>query len=318
MPLDPRAKRLLDIVAIGRAPMAAELSAPKMREAIRQLARDTDVTDAIDSIQNRTIPGPSGDMAIRVYSPARDRESLPGALVYFHGGMMVFSDLDTHDGVCRMLANASGCRVVSVDYRLAPEHPFPAAIDDAMAATQWVFDHATELNADRGRIGVAGDSAGGTLASVVCQLARAAGEPRIALQVLLCPVTDLGAESASRREFASGYFIDRAVLEWAKAQYCPPGTNLEDPRISPIRADSFSGLPPAIIHTAQYDPVRDEGAAYAQALERAGVSVRYVCHSGMIHHFYCMGRIISHARTAIGDLGAEIAAMLSPRPESAR
>jgi acetyl esterase/lipase len=217
----------------------------------------------------------------------------------------VFCDLTTHDGLCRLLANSSGCRIVSVHYRLAPEHPFPAGLEDGTVVTNWVADHAEELHSDPARLIVAGDSAGGTIAAVICQLALRQGGPRIALQVLLCPVTDLAEESASRRGFAEGYFIERSTLEWAKRVYVA-GADLNDARLSPLRASTLAGLPPTHVHTAEYDPMRDEGKAYAEALVAAGVSVRYTCHPGLIHHFYCMTGAIPHARTVVASIGAAI------------
>jgi acetyl esterase/lipase len=204
-----------------------------------------------------------------------------------------------------MLANSSGCRVIAVEYRLAPEHPFPAAIDDGTSITSWIAEHPAELSIDPDRLIVAGDSAGGTIAAVICQLAASGDGPRIALQVLLCPVTDLAAESESRRDFAEGYFIERSTLEWAKAVYCA-GAELGDPRVSPLRAKSLVGLPAAHIHTAEFDPMRDEGEAYARALDAAGVAVRYTCHPGLIHHFYCMAGAIPRARAVLASVGAEI------------
>lgn len=312
MPLDRHAKRLLDMVRVGGMPATSELSVANMRDAMRQLARVADASDiAIDRVDDVTIPGPGGTLAIRVYTPQQTRDATSAGVVYFHGGMGVFSDIDTHDGVCRLLANGSGCRIFSVQYRLAPEHPFPAGIEDAVAATSWVSQHAGDLRVDASRLGVAGDSAGGTLAIAVCLLAKESGGPPIALQALLCPVTDLSTEAPSRLEFAHGYFIERSVLEWAKTLYCPNQSDLADPRVSPLRAGNFSGLPPAIIHTAEFDPVRDEGAAYAQALDQAGVPVRYLCQSGMIHNFYCMSRVIPSARAIVTAIGAEIGAALS-------
>jgi acetyl esterase/lipase len=316
MPLDRHAKRLLDMVAMGGAPSAAELSPTAMREAMLRLAKSTDASDTpVGDVAERSIPGAGGPLRVRIYSPiGSSNRALPG-LVYFHGGMGVFSDIETHDGVCRMLTAASNCRLLSVDYRLAPEHPFPAAVDDAFAATRWAFECAADLGLDPTRIGVAGDSAGGTLAIVVCLLARDVGAPRIALQALLCPVTDLSRDSTSRVDLASGYFIDRSVLEWAKRLYCSPAVPLDDPRVSPLRARNFAALPPALVHTAEFDPVRDEGQAYADALSRAGVPVDYACHAGMIHNFYCMARAIPAARTIVSEIGVEIGRRLAAGAE---
>jgi acetyl esterase/lipase len=295
------------MLAAGGFPTASEIDPSAMRAAFVRLARAVDAQQVpIGGVENRSISGPLGPLAIRIYSPVEPNGGrLPG-LLYFHGGAWVFCNLDTHDGLCRMLANESGCRVVAVGYRQAPEHKLPAAIDESYAAATWLAAHASELGIDPQRIAIGGDSAGGTLAALVCQLARQKCGPKHALQVLLCPKTDLGADTVSRRQFAKGYFFDQATLEWALRHACPPDFELTDPRFSPLRARDFSGQPPAEIHTAEFDPLRDEGKAYAERLAQAGVRVRYTCHSGMIHHFYGMAGIIRYARTALKDMGSAI------------
>ena len=308
-PIDRSAKRLLDILAAGRSEQTDEVSVEPLRRSMLRLAEAADVRGVpVGGVEDRTAPGPGGPLPIRIYTPAdgcqvNGTDRLP-CVVYFHGGTGTFGSIATHDGLCRLLANSSGCRIVSVGYRLAPEHPFPAAIDDGEFVMSWVADHAGELQVDPDRLVAAGDSAGGTIAAVVCQLARHDG-PRIALQVLLCPVTDLAAESRSRRDFARGYFIERSTLEWAKGAYAA-GADPTDPRLSPLRAATLAGLPPAHVHTAEYDPMRDEGEAYARALASAGVRVRYTCHAGLIHHFYCMAGAIPAGRTVMASVGAAI------------
>jgi acetyl esterase len=314
MPLDRQAKRILDMLAAGgmTAP-ATHFTPPMMRQAMLRLAEALDVKGIpIGGIENRELPGSGGPLAVRIYTPVavKEQQGSPG-IVYFHGGAGVFCSIATHDGLCRMLANASGCRIIAVEYRLAPEHPFPAAVEDSYFASAWVWQHARQLSIDPTRIAVAGDSAGGTLAAVVCQRAKDAGGPSLALQVLLCPVTDLSQASASWATYGEQFFFDRKTLDWAVRQYCSADTDLADIRISPLRAIDLTGLPPAHIHTAEFDPVRDEGKAYAQALTRAGVPVRYVCHAGMIHHFYCMAGAISYAQAAVAQAGAAIRAALS-------
>jgi acetyl esterase len=313
MPLDRQAKRILDMLAAGGMPAGSTHFSPaKMRQAMLRLAEALDVKDIpIGRVENRDLPGPGGALAVRIYTPGavKEQQESPG-IVYFHGGACVYCGIETHDGLCRMLANSSGCRIIAVDYRLAPEHPFPAAVEDSYFASAWVGQHARQLNIDSTRIAVAGDSAGGTLAAVVCQRAKREGGPRLALQVLICPVTDLSQVSESWTAYGEQFFLDRKTLDWAISQYCPADTDLADVRISPLRALDLAGLPPAHIHTAEFDPVRDEGNAYAQALARAGVPVRYVCHAGMIHHFYCMAGAISYAQTAIAQAGEAIRAAL--------
>ncbi|HEX4683957.1 MAG TPA: alpha/beta hydrolase [Gemmatimonadaceae bacterium] len=310
MPLDRHAKRLLDMISAGRGERAVEITAESLRLSMIRFAGAADArNEPIGHVEDRQVHGPDGAILIRVFTPAdAGTEALP-CILYFHGGTGIFCSIDTHDGLCRMLANSSGARVVSVEYRLAPEHPFPAAIDDGAFIMRWVAEHAADLGVDSRRLVVAGDSAGGTIAAVICQIAARDHGPRPALQVLLCPVTDLASESESRRELADGYFIERSTLEWAKSVYSA-GAELRDPRISPLRAASFAGLPPAHIHTAEFDPMRDEGQAYADALTADGVSVRYTCHPGLIHHFYCMAGAIPKARAVVSSIGAEIRAAL--------
>jgi acetyl esterase/lipase len=311
MPLDRHAKRLLDMIAAGRSDQATELSAESLRRSMIRLAEAADARHVpIGRVEERTAPGGDGDIPIRIYAPCESGTDRLPCIVYFHGGTGVFCDIGTHDGLCRMLANSSGCRLISVGYRLAPEHPFPAGIEDARVVTSWIAENAALLQVDPERLVVAGDSAGATIAAVVCQIAHGKG-PRIALQVLLCPVTDLAAETESRLAFAEGYFIERSTLEWAKVVYCG-GAELSDPRVSPLRATSFDGLPPAHVHTAEFDPMRDEGEAYARALEAAGVPVQYTCHAGLIHHFYCMAGAIPQARVVLSSVGAEIRVAVNP------
>ncbi len=205
-----------------------------------------------------------------------------------------------------MLANASGCRLVSVEYRLAPEHKFPAAVEDAHAASVWIVEHARKFGIDPQRIAIGGDSAGATLATVVCQLAKLSGRPRLAAQLLFCPGTDRTADTSSLRALAEGYLLEKKSLEWFLAQYVPPDVDLHDPRVSPALAKDVSGLPPAHIHTAEFDPLRDGGKIYADRLAAAGVEVHYTCHPGMIHHFYGMAGAIPYARIAVEAAGAAI------------
>jgi acetyl esterase/lipase len=229
---------------------------------------------------------------------------LPG-LVFFHGGGWVAGSLESHDGLCRRLANESGCRVIAVDYRLAPEHPFPYALEDGFAAFCHIAHNPKAFGIDPARLGIAGDSAGGTLAAAICRMARDAGAPAIAFQLLICPILDIHGESAARHELADGYFLDRQTLLRDLELYCMDGDR-RDPRLSPLLAEDISGLPPAFIHTGQFDPFGDEGEAYAAKLSDAGVAVHGRVHPGMIHYFYCMPRMIPYAHQALHLMGAEI------------
>jgi acetyl esterase/lipase len=307
MPLDPHVKRFLSMMAAagGGCGIAPDADAGAVRTAQLRLAEALSARDEpIGRIENLSLPGPAGALPIRVYTPVDAAQSTLPGLIYFHGGAWVFCNLDTHDGLCRMLANASGCRVVAVAYRQAPEHRFPAAVEDSYAAAQWIAAAAGELGIDRHRLAVGGDSAGATLATVACQLANRDKRPGFALQLLLCPKTDVARQSRSRQAFAAGYFLDRSTTDWALQQYCPPGSDLTDPRLSPLYATDLSGLPPAEIHTAEFDPFVDEGKAYADKLKDSGVAVRYTCHPGMIHHFYGMPAAIPYARPALRAIGS--------------
>jgi acetyl esterase len=312
MPLDPRAKRFLDTLAAMNPPSALSLTPQERRNALAQLLSFSGTPETVASVRELTVPGPDGPLGARSYAPrdAVEGTSLPG-LVYFHGGGLVAGSLDTHDPICRSLANASGCRIVSVDYRLAPESPFPAAIADGCAAAGWVSAHAGELGIDATQLGLCGDSAGATLAAAVCQLMTAGREGVVAFQFLLCPITDFVAESASRRTLAQGYLVDRDTLEHDLKHYLSADADRADPRISPLRAREVHRLPPTAIHTAEFDPLRDEGQAYAERLKNAGVRTIYRCHPGMIHLFYGLGGLIAYAGAAFALMGADIRSLLA-------
>jgi acetyl esterase/lipase len=312
MPLDPHANKILEMLNAAGAADLSRMTPGEMREGFERLAALVGVNGvAVDAAEDREIPGPAGPIPIRVYAPkGSGPETLPG-LIYFHGGGGVFGSIASHDSLCRLLANAGTCRVVSVGYRLAPEHKFPAAVEDAVAATRTIADQAREFLIDPRRLAVGGDSIGGGLAAVACLMARDRGGPAIALQVLLCPAMDMSKNSDSRIAFASGYFLNQATIDWTLVHYCAPGTDLADPRISPLLAEDLSRLPPAQVHTAEFDPLRSEGAAYADRLQRAGVAVRHTCHAGMIHHFYAMGAVIPYAHTAIAAAGDAIRSALT-------
>lgn len=239
-------------------------------------------------VTERRIPGPAGEIPVRVYRRIGLTGSVP-AIVYLHGGGWVVGDLDTHEGSCRLLALESDCVVVSVDYRLAPEHPFPAAIDDAVAAYRWVHEQAMELAVEPGRVGVMGDSAGGNLAAVVAQVTRDTDVPAPTAQGLVYPATDALLREPSHELFADGFFLTEESIEWYRAQYLPDRNDWDSPLASPIEAPDLSGLCPALVVTAGFDPLRDEGHRYAERLADAGVAVRYRCYDDMVHGFFGMG-----------------------------
>jgi acetyl esterase/lipase len=311
MPLDPWAKRFLDMAGASGVADISRLTAVEMRNAFRGLALAVGARNIpISSVEKGELPGPSGMLPVRVYTPAgRDAEVeptgiLPG-LLYLHGGGCVFGDLDTHDGICRMLANEARCRVFALDYRLAPEHAFPAAIDDCHAAALWISANAARLGIDPDRLAIGGDSAGGNLSAVVCQRAKSSG-PHFKLNVLFCPVLDMSASTPSRRALSAGYFLDQAMIDWSLRLYCPNGALSDDPEISPLRARDFSGLPETHVHTAEFDPLRDEGDAYAQRMRDAGVAVQHAPFAGMIHGFFAMTLALPPAKQAVEDVSAAL------------
>jgi acetyl esterase len=244
----------------------------------------------VGSVEDRTVPGPAGDIPVRVYRP--DVEGPAPILVFLHGGGWVIGNLDSHDVSCRALCKRAEVVVVSVDYRLAPEHPHPAASDDAWAALTWVAAHGDEVGGDASRLAVGGDSAGGNLAALMALRARDEGGPALRHQMLIYPVTDLAAETASHVENGEGYFLTTETMRWFIDHYLGPDRahgDPADPAISPLRADDLSGLPPAQVLTAEFDPLRDEGDAYAARLAEAGVPVDHVQHPGLVHGFIGMG-----------------------------
>jgi acetyl esterase len=266
----------------------------------------------VGSAVDRTLPTATGDVRVRVYTPTGpDRDALP-LVVYFHGGGFVAGDLDTGDGTARYLCQNSHAVLVSVDYRRPPEHKFPAAVDDALAVVEWVSEHAGELGGDAERLAVAGESAGGNLAAVVCQLARAQGPPRIAYQVLCYPVMDFTFPSSpSRAQFGGGdYFLSNRDMEWFRDHYLEKPEQASDPRVSPLKAPDVSGLPPALIIAAECDLHTDEGRAYADRLSAAGVPVEYRCFSGTIHAFMAFSGAIPLGRDGLAFTAARVRSAL--------
>jgi acetyl esterase/lipase len=309
MPLDPRAKRFLDLLAASNPPDALTTTVAQRRKALAEIMKLSGAQLTVGKVEDRLIPSPSGELRIRLYAPPEATDSMP-ALIYFHGGGLVAGSLDTHDSIARALTISGLIRVISVDYRLAPEHPFPAALEDAMTALRYVSANPAQFGIDVERLGICGDSAGATLATATCQAARAGGL-KLALQLLICPILDYTTITASRRELASGYLIDEATLNHDLRYYLPAGSDAADPRISPLRAQDLAGLPRTSIHTAEFDPLRDEGQIYFERLSRARTEVSYTCHPGMIHLFYGLGAVIPYARTAFEKIGGEIRAALS-------
>jgi acetyl esterase len=262
---------------------------------------------AMERVENLTIPSGAGPLGARFYLP----RNLPGGtppplLVYYHGGGWVIGDLDTHDGVCRLLAEVAGVAVLSVDYRLSPEHPFPAAIDDAWDAFSWAAANAAELGVDPARIAVGGDSAGGNMAGVVALRAKAEAGPHLAFQLLIYPVTDSADDPRSRLLFADGFMLTKADMDLFEGHYAPPGTDTNDPRISILKAPDLSGLAPAFVATAGFDPLRDEGEAYAIRLREAGVPVALKRYPGLVHGFANQAYVCRSSRAAMLELAGAL------------
>jgi acetyl esterase len=309
MALDKQAKEVIDIIAAAGRPGYQTMTAPEARLAYKETrgplqAPAPEIAASVD----RSIAGPGGTLALRLYRPigSRPGEALP-ALVYFHGGGWTIGDLDTHDVICRRLANRASCAVISVDYRLAPEAKFPAAVEDCWAATRWVREQGASIGVDVRRIAVGGDSAGGNLAAVVALLARDAGL-RLAFQLLIYPATDFANDKPSHDLFAEGYMLTRTSIAWFTGNYLAGPADIADWRASPLRAASLARVAPAFVVTAGFDPLRDEGKAYAERLTEAGVATRHASYDGMIHGFFGMTGKIDTARLAIDEAGAALAA----------
>lgn len=303
--LDPDAAAVLNAFREAGRPAYETLTAPEARALYLQ-AREVaqPAPPALASVTPLSIPGPAGLIPARVYTPMKLRTLNDRApcLVFFHGGGWVIGDLDTHDVVCRTLAAEGELIVISVDYRLAPESKFPAAFDDAVAATQWIVENASDLKIDTTSVFVGGDSAGGNLAAGVAIRARKHG-PRLAGQVLIYPATDFRMAHPSYREAETDCLLTHSVMHWFKDHYLNGPQEIDDLRASPARADSLAGLPPAYVITAGADPLRDEGDEYAERLRKDGVEVTYKHFPGQFHGFVTMGKILTQASVALRDIG---------------
>jgi acetyl esterase len=262
----------------------------------------------VASVGHRFVPGPCCDLPVRIYTP--EGEGPFPALVYFHGSGWVILNIEVADIAARALTNRTGCVVVAVNYQKAPEHKFPVPFDDAYAATTWVAEHASELGIDPGRIGVAGDSAGGNLAAAVCLKARDEHGPSLAYQLLIYPVTDYGWDKPSYLENAEGYLLQRETMRWFWGHYLASEAEGDNPLVSPLRAPDLSGLPPALIVTAEFDPLRDDGELYGQRLREAGVPVKISRYDGMIHGFFYMAGVLDQTKNLYDEIGTEVRAAL--------
>jgi acetyl esterase len=319
MPLDPDAQLVLEMIRVAGRPPFETLTPAEAREAYINSRRVLQPPpEDIAEVRDLSAPGPVSEIPVRVYrakgtTPA---EKLP-ALIYYHGGGWLLGDLDSHDGVCRRFANAARCCVVSVDYRMAPEHKFPAAVDDCEAATKWAVAQADALGIDPARVAVGGDSAGGNLAAVMALLARNGALPPLAFQLLIYPATDMMMTSVSSQTITEGVPLTSKTMRWFIDHYMRDGADARDWRASPLRAADLSGTAQALVLTCACDPLCDEGIAYARRLEREGVRVAHLHYSDQIHGFMSMGRIIRAADVAIDMMGTALKKALWPpgRPE---
>jgi acetyl esterase len=306
--LHPQAQSLINMFVESGAPPLPECTVAEARERTDMIPQLLGAGPELAKVEDISIPGPAGDIPARVYTPA---ESPIGTIVYVHGGGWVVGTLDTFDPFCRAFAKESGCKVVSVDYRLAPEHPFPAAADDAFAALQWVAE-----NMQEGPLVVAGDSAGGNLAAVSARRARDAGGPELALQFLVYPVTDHDFETPSYAQHGSGdpvLMLSRADMEWFWDHYAPSKADRDHPDASPLKADDLSGVAPAHVVVAEHDPLRDEGLAYAEKLKAAGVPVTVRHYDDQSHGFLMMVNFLDTANEGVKEHGQAVRAALGGR-----
>lgn len=300
--LDPQARALIDLMIDKGVPPTHTLTPVQARTFYRE-RRGFTQPDPPAMAEVRDLA--AGHVALRLFRPLATPHALP-VLVYLHGGGWTIGDLDTHDVLCRQLARDAGCAVVSVDYRMGPEHPFPAAVDDCVAAFRWVRAHAQELSLDVNRMAVGGDSAGGNLAAALCLVERDAGQPLPTFQLLIYPATDMRAVAPSHTTNGQGYMLTHDSIAWYRGNYLADQADWTDWRASPLLAHSHAGLPPALVLTAGFDPLRDEGLQYANALSAAGVPTQYVCFERQIHGFITMSRVIDEAHTAVGLCGAAL------------
>jgi len=302
----PEVRAVLEGGEAQGAPAIETLAPAEARQAVVEAIKALAGTpEEVGRVEDLRIPHAAHNIPVRMYTPPRDGP-FP-CLLYFHGGGWVVCDLDTHDVVCRSIARGAGAVVVAVDYRLAPEHKFPAAVEDCYAATCWVAANAARLGIDPNRIAVGGDSAGGNLAAVMCLKSRDEGGPAIALQVMVYPVTNLASlDTPSYAEFAEGYYLTRSEMEWFRAHYLAGPGDARNPYASPLLAPDLRGLPPAVMITAECDPLRDEGEAYARRLADAGVTVTCTRYAGMIHPFFSLGGFLAQGRRAVEQVTAVV------------
>jgi acetyl esterase len=305
MALDPQIQTMLDQLASLGGPTLAELGVDGARSLLEGMKALDGPPPELTRIEDRSFAGPAGDVAVRIYRPTGDAAPQP-VLVWFHGGGWVIGSIEVGDHTCRKLAKQSGIVVVSVEYGLAPEHPYPAGLNDCYAALEWVAASAAELGVDASRMAVGGDSAGGNLAAVVALMARDRNGPGLRFQLLVYPATDLLMTYPSVHNNGEGYLLTSDAIKWFVELYLGEHGDPKDPLVSPIYAGDLSGLPPALVMTGEFDPLRDEGEAYAERLRQADVPATTSRYDGMIHGFFGMGAMVDAARLAMEEAAAAI------------
>lgn len=314
MPLDPQAQQVIEQLAALGFPPVHTVSPEQARSNARMRPRAAG--PEVARVENRRIPGPACDIPVRLYTPA-GAGPFP-ILVWFHGGGWVVGDLDMADPTARHLSVGAGCVVMSVDYRLAPETKFPGPADDCYAATQWAAKHAAQINGDSDRLAVGGDSAGGNLAAVVSLMARDRRGPALAFQLLVYPVTQCDYTTSSYQSYADGYLLSRDSMQWYWDHYLRHPADARNPYAAPLLTQNLGGLPPALVITAECDPLCDEGAAYARRLQEAGVPTTYSCYDGMMHGFFGMPAGLDKAQRAVAEASTALRGVFTARAAAVR
>ncbi len=311
MPLDAQAEDFLRRLAAANLPSFETTTVAELRSQMDMSTHFLGELPRVAKIEDRKIPGPAGLLRVRIIKPETAGQGSLPVVVYFHGGGWVLGNIESHEGICRAVANAGGVIVVAVDYRLAPEHRFPSAAEDAYAATSWAAEHAAEFGGDPRRIAVAGDSAGGNLAAVTCLMALDRGKPSLKFQALLYPITNDDINNESYKAYADGFFLTRTEMAWYWEHYVAKPEDRGHPHASPSQAADLRGLPPALVITAEFDVLRDEGEAYAHQLQAAGVAVKLHRYDGMIHGFIRRYPFFDQGRAAIAEIGRELSTALA-------
>lgn len=313
MPLKPETQRFLAQVAQSGQPPLSQQEPETARKLNAVFTHGSHPPEPVKEVEHRTIPGIAAEIPLCIYTPIYPPEgdgSFPLS-IYFHGGGWTIGNLPMVDSICRTLANDAGCVVVSVDYRLAPEYKFPAGLEDAYAATKWVAENAAEINGDRAKIAVAGESAGGNIAAAVTLMARARAEFSLHYQLLIYPATQYDANTESYRNYGENHFLTADSITWFWQQYLPSPADGQNPYASPLLAENLSNLPPGLIVTAEYDPLRDEGEAYGDRLRAAGVDIKTIRYDGTIHGFINLAGLLPYGQQALAEIAAELRHALS-------